>query len=398
MSQHTPEPTLGLDTWTRAIAFEQPEFDRRVSDVRARMQARGLEVLLLFAPENVTYLTGYESIGYSSFQCLLLPLEGEPVHIIREMELGVARTTTWLNHFVTTSDTDDPVARTRSVLNDWGWLSRRLGVESTSPFLSAKTYLALQHALAGSAVSDGSGLVEEVRRIKSNAELAYIRKACRVTAEGMRAALDAVREGVTENQVAVAAYTAMVGGGSDFLAADPIVTSGPRSGIAHTTFANRRLGPGDTVLIELGSSQHRYFGALMRTAVVGTPDTETLRLAAVVREALDAAIDAIRPGVTCGDVDQACRGVIERAGYEPNFRKRTGYSIGIAFAPDWGEGHILSLKQDDPTRLEAGMTFHMPPALRIFQQRCVGLSETVLVTDGGCEVLTSLPRELRVSA
>ena len=120
-------------------------------------------------------------------------------------------------------------------------------------------------------------------------------------------------------------------------------------------------------------------------------------MADVIIAALEAAIGAIRPGVTSGSVDAACREPIERAGFEPNFRKRTGYSVGIGYSPSWGEGHIVSLRRDDPTRLEPGMVFHMPPALRVPGQYGLGFSETVLVTPTGCEVLTNHPRRLHVA-
>jgi Xaa-Pro dipeptidase len=120
-------------------------------------------------------------------------------------------------------------------------------------------------------------------------------------------------------------------------------------------------------------------------------------MADVIIEALGAAIAAIRPGVTSGSVDEACRGPIERAGFEPNFRKRTGYSVGVGYAPDWGEGYIVSLRRDDPTRLEPGMVFHMPPALRVSRRYGLGFSETVVVTDTGCDVLTQHPRRLHVA-
>jgi len=119
-------------------------------------------------------------------------------------------------------------------------------------------------------------------------------------------------------------------------------------------------------------------------------------MAGVVIAALNAAIGAIRPGVTSASVDEACRRPIEAAGYEPYFRKRTGYSVGSAYAPSWGEGHIISLRKDDPTLLEPGMVFHMPPALRMPHRYGVGFSETVVVTESGCEVLTRYPRELCV--
>ena len=107
---------------------------------------------------------------------------------------------------------------------------------------------------------DGTGLVEAGRAIKSAEEIALIRQACRITEAGAVAALDAIRPGVTENAVSSAAYAAMMAQGSDFFAGDPIVTSGWRSGVAHLTFGNRRLEPGDTILLELSGCHRRYFG------------------------------------------------------------------------------------------------------------------------------------------
>jgi len=378
------------------LAFEREEYDQRVARVRQSMAERSLELLLIFTPENVNYLTGYDTIGYSSYLCLALPLEGDPVLIIREMERGVAMSTTWLTDFATSGDTDDPIERTLDALRARELLQRRKAMESTAPFMTARTWLRLRAALGDGEIADGSELVERARAVKSQAEIEKIRTACRLVGLGMDAALAAVQPGRTENQVALAAYGAMVGNGSDPLVSNPIVTSGPRSGVAHTSFKNRTLAAGDTVLIELGACVSRYGGALMRTAVLGPPSSEVRAMNDVVLRSLNAAIDAIKPGVTAGSVDQACRGAIEEAGFEAMFRKRTGYSVGVAFAPDWGEGHIVSLRRDDPTKLAPGMVFHMPPALRAFQRQCVGMSETVLVTDNGCEVLTKHPRSLHV--
>jgi Xaa-Pro dipeptidase len=387
--------TVAAEGW-KDLAFPRDEYDRRVAAVRQAMAERSIELLLIFTPENINYLTGYDTIGYSSYLCLALPMDREPVMVIREMERGVAMSTTWLTDFATTGDTDDPIERTVDAVSRRGLARRRVAMEATAPFMTARTWLKLRAALGGDTVADGSEMVEPFRAIKSALEIEKIRTACRLVGTGMEAALDAVREGSTENDVAVAAYAAMVGGGSDPLVSQPIVTSGPRSGVAHTTFHHRRLEHGDTVLIELGACVSRYGGALMRTAVLGEPSAEAQKMAGVVLQSLNAAIAAIRPGVTAGSVDEACRRVIEDAGYEAMFRKRTGYSVGVAFAPDWGEGHIVSLRRDDLRPLEPGMVFHIPPALRAFQRLCVGMSETVLVTESGSEVLTDRPRRLHV--
>ena len=376
-------------------AFSEAEYARRLAALRARMKASGLDVLLVVIPENVFYLTGYETIGYSNFSLLLVRGDGEPVLFIREMERTVAETTTRLSELETFTDTEDPVERAVDRLRKRGWLDGRVGVELGESFVSPAAMDRLRQLLGRTA--DGTGLVEDGRRIKSEEELGWIRRACRLTEAGMGAALRAIRPGATENEVAAAAYAAFMVGGSDFMAGDPIVTSGWRSGVAHLTFGNRRLEPGDTLLLEMSACQRRYFGPLMRGAVVPPVTDEVRRLADVIVEALDAAIAAIRPGATSGEVDAACRTPIERAGYEPNFRKRTGYSVGVGYAPNWGEGHIVSLRRDDPTRLLPGMVFHMPPALRIPRQYGLGFSETVLVTETGCEVLTKFPRRLHVA-
>ena len=391
----SPQPNPSDSAW-RDLAFPQAEYDRRVAEVRQAMVDRQIDVLLIQTPENINYLTGYDTIGYSSYLCLALPADADPVLVIREMERGVAMSTTWLTSIAISGDTDDPVERTVDALTTRNLLLRRIAMEGTAPFVTPSTWLRLRAALGDVSVAD-AGLVERSRAIKSTYEIAKIRQACGLVDLGMTAALNAVHEGASENEVAVAAYAAMVGNGSDPLVSNPIVTSGPRSGVAHSSFKNRRLESGDTVLIELGACVSRYGGALMRTAVLGEPSSEIQSMCDVVLQALNAAIAAIRPGVTAGSVDQACRGVIEDAGMEAMFRKRTGYSMGVAFAPDWGEGHIVSLRKDDATELVPGMVFHMPPALRAFQRLCVGLSESVLVTEAGCEVLTQLPRELHVT-
>src|SRR5262249_54029848 len=189
------------------------------------------------------------------------------------------------------------------------------------------------------------GTVESVRRVKSPREIAFIRRACQATAQGMAAALEEIRPGRTENDVAAAAFAGMVRDGSEFLTNDPIVTSGPRSGIPHTSFKRRLLEPGDAVLLEMGAAYNRYVGPLMRCAVIGSvaegPPDDVRRFADVCLEALDNAIAAVRPGAASGEVDEACRGTFERAGLYDYFRKRTGYSVGIGFAPGWVECGVV---------------------------------------------------------
>jgi Xaa-Pro dipeptidase len=325
---------------------------------------------------------------------VIVALEGEPLIVVRLLEEGVARRLSWTNRFVVYADGEDPVDATVQAVGDLRRPGDRIAVEQAAWFLTVRNYLRLSAALGD--LADGSGLVEDGRKIKSAREVEYIRRAARTTEAGLAAAAEAARAGVTENDVAAAAFDAMTRAGSEYLAIDPIVTSGPRSGIAHTTYQRRTIEDGDAILLEFGGCWHRYFGPTMRTILIGSYPEEARRMAEACIKALEAAIAAIRPGVTSHEVDKAARDVIGRAGFEENYRKRLGYSVGIGFAPDWGEGHIIHLNKDDPAVLEPGTVFHMPPALRRYARWGVGMSETVLVTETGCEVLTRFPREILV--
>jgi Xaa-Pro dipeptidase len=321
-----------------------------------------------------------------------VPLEGEPVIVVRLLEEGVARRYSWTSRFAVYADHEDPVERMLETVRDLRRPGDRLAIEQNAWYLTVRMYQRMQAALGE--LADGSGLVEEGRKIKSAQEIEFIRLAARTTEAGLQAAADTTRAGVSENDIAAAAFDAMTRAGSEYLACDPIVTSGYRSGIAHTTYQRRTIEDGDAILLEFGGCWHRYFGPTMRTILVGQFPDEAERMAKSCTEALNAAIATIRPGITSHEADRAARDVIIEAGFEDNYRKRLGYSVGVGFAPDWGEGHIVHLNQFDQTVLEPGMVFHMPPALRRYAQWGVGMSETILVTDGGCEVLTGFPREI----
>jgi Xaa-Pro dipeptidase len=378
------------------LAFPREEYDRRLAAVRNGMASRGVEGLLLFAPTNLFYLTGYNTVGYTNYQCLLVTPYSDPVLIVRLLEHPVAEATTWLKTIFTYEDHEDPATAVRKAVEKADLLSRPIAAERNSPLLSTKNYLDLEEVI-GAKLADGSGIVENARLIKSPLELQFLRTAARTTEAGMKATFKAVQAGRTENDIVAECYRAMLKEGSEFFSSQPILTSGEKSGIAHTTFHRRVLRKGDPILIEIGGVWNRYTAPMMRTAAVERVSKEVQRMYDACVEALEATIGAIRPGVRSEEVQAACQKVIDRRGYEPNFRKRIGYSLGVGFAPGWGEGHIMDLKHHDSRELRPGMVFHVVPALRQNREYGVGLSETVTVTETGVEVITNFPRELFIS-
>ncbi|MCD2492565.1 Xaa-Pro peptidase family protein [Lacrimispora sp. NSJ-141] len=382
----------------KEIGFSMNEFQARVQKVKASMAEQRLDMLLVNTPENIFYLTGHKSPGYYMYMCLVLPMEGEMTLVLRRGEVGNASVYSWLEGggLVAYDDTDDPLQKTVDVILEKGFKGGCVGVEFTSWFLTTKNFLGLKEKLAGAQITDASGTVEEARMIKSPKEIEYIEECCRIADMAMAKGMEKVRPGNKEKEVAAAFFSEMCLQGSEYYGTEPYVASGPRAGAMHSSWGERIIQSGESVLLELAATVNRYNGALMRTVHLGKPSPLITEWTKVCIEALNAAIDAIKPGVTSEYVDAACCGVIERAGLYENYRKRTGYSLGIAFAPDWGEGHIMSLQKGDKRLLQPGMVFHMPPALRELDAYGVGFSETVLVTETGCKVLGNTKRELLV--
>ena len=373
--------------------FPREEFERRLSAVRKGMEEKGLDALLQFSPANLFYLTGYNTAGFNNWQCLVVPMSGDPVLVLRLLERPIALATAWTDAIATYQDHEDPETAVSGVLSDLGLSKASLGAEQTSPFLTVGSYNKLNW-LVGGRLTDGTGIVESVRLIKSDLELDYFHRAARSTEAGMEAAIEAIAEGKTENEVVAESYRAMTATGGEFFCNSPILTSGYKSGLAHTTYHRRELERGDPIAIEIGATYNRYTSPMFRTAAVGEATPELQRMHDACKEAMEAAIEAIRPGARSRDVQEACQRVIDARGFELHFRKRVGYGLGVGYPPTWGEGHIIDLKHHDERELRAGMVFHVVPALRQNGEYGVGTSETVAVTESGHELITNYPVEL----
>ena len=381
----------------KELAFDVAEYRQRLDRVRARMRVEGLNVLVTHTPENILYLSGYQTPGYYMYQCLVVPLEAEPVLILRRGELGNFLRFCYLEDSVTYVDIQNPADLTAKTLANRGFAKARIGVELGSWFLTPKHYLTLQAALGNASLVDATGTIERCRLVKSLREVEYIRQAACAAEAAMQAAIDAIHVGVTDNVVVAELHRALFNAGSEYVALGPFVAAGYKSTIMHGNWSRKRIERGESIILEIGGCVQRYNAGLMRTVSVGKPSDRLQHMAKASEEANRAAYEAIKPGATSGDVHRACQAVFEKAGLiELRRANRSGYSIGLAFPPDWGEGHILSLQENDPTVLEPGMVFHIPSAVREYGVYGASFSETVLVTPTGRELLTNFERALFV--
>lgn len=383
--------TIGV-TQGQESAFPPEEYAARQAAARAGLQSAGLDAMIVTGPENIFYLTGQQTPGYYTFQALVMPVDGDPVFVLRQLEYFNFIANTFISDAEIYTDADEPVAFLTKVIARMGLGSKRVGIDKRGWFLPIAVYENLRGALG--AVHDSAGLVEALRMVKSPLEIAKLDRAAGYVDAGMSAGLEAVRPGATDNDLVAAMLHASIAAGGEYMGMEPLVSTGKRTGIPHGTWRRVALTGNDPAFLEMACVHDRYHAALMRSAWVGPVPAEAEDMMKTCQEALSTALDRIHPGVACEVPHHACQAVIDKAGFADNFRKRLGYSTGISFAPDWGEGGILSLNAGVTMELQPGMAFHLPPALRIYGLFTVGVSETIVVTDTGYRQLGTVGRDL----
>lgn len=368
------------------------EHRERYRRLQAAMHDAGIDTLLSWSPENVYYMTGYDTLGYYFPQCFIASVDSPPSLVVRHFESPNVERQTWLDRYVGYRD-HESVADV--VAAEVGRFGGRVATEAQTWAVSPAVATRIAELVDGIVAVDG--LVEQLRLVKSPAEIALIRQSCRYTEAAMTAAFEAAVPGANEDEVAAAIYSRMIAAGSTYPSLAPFVSSGPRTFHPHQTWSGRVLEHGDMLWFETGGSAGRYGSGLIRVGAVGEPPAAIAptitRALEVVNVTLTALIDAVRPGVTGADAHRVGRQAIVDAGWGDVHRNRSGYSIGVSYPPDWGEGQIYSLQDLEVRPLEAGMVFHLVPNVLIPDVAGIAVSETVLVTETGCEALTDFPRE-----
>ncbi len=379
------------------MTFPFEEYERRLQGLRERMAKRLLDAVVIVDPENIMYLTDYQTTGYSFFQCLVVPLEGEPFMITRKMEESNVIARTWVEVTRPYPDTGDAIQMLVASLREFGLSNKDIGYERNSYYFPAYHQDAIHTTFTDGRLLDCFGIVEQGRICKSKFEIDVMYRAAKATEAGMQAGFDACLAGVTENEIAAEISAGMFRNGGEFPAVMPYVTSGPRTMIGHATWEGRTVQPGEHVFLEVGGCYRRYHTAMMRTVVLGDLTDSMYEAQERMKLALKHLKEAIRPGMTVSDADNLVRAIITENDVQASLITRSGYSIGIAFPPSWDEGYIVSLKQGDSTVLEEGMTFHIIPWMwGVDGDKTVGISDTLYVTERGCNSFFTMEEDFLV--
>jgi Xaa-Pro dipeptidase len=379
------------------MTFPFEEYERRLSELRVRIAERLLDAVVITDPENIMYLTDYQTTGYSFFQALVVPLEQEPFMITRAMEESNIIARTWVERTRPYPDTGDAIQMLVDALREFGLADKRIGYERNSYFFPAYQQDFIHTTLTEGKLLDCFGIVEQGRVCKSPVEIEIMHRAARATEAGMKAGIEAVQAGVSENDIAAEISAGMFRAGGEPPAVMPYVTSGPRTMIGHATWEGRTVQPGEHVFLEVGGCYRRYHTAMMRTIVLGDLTDSMYKAQERMKMALNEVHRVVQPGMTVSDVDNMIRNIITNNDVGARLVTRSGYSIGIAFPPSWDEGYICSLKQGESAILQEGMTFHIIPWMwGVDGDKTCGISDTIYITADGCKSFFNMDRDFTV--
>ncbi len=343
-----------------------------------------IDALLVSAPPNVRYLS-----GFTGDNGLLLVTPGDapdsqtlftdPRFTVQAAQECVCEVKT-----VTKTPLDQAAVQT---IRKRRW--KRIGFEGSRMLF--EMYRRLDESLPkGVKLTPVGGVVERLRMIKSDAEIARIRRSVATNSEAFEKTTRSIRLGARESEIAAELEYRMRRLGAEKAAFETIVATGSRSALPHAQPTSRKLGNDELILIDMGACQDGYMSDMTRVLFLGRPSRRVRSMYNAVLKAQLAAIDAVRPGISASQVDGAARRVLETAGLGKEFVHSTGHGLGLEIH----EGPRLGRR--DKTRLVAGMAITIEPGAYIRDFGGIRIEDTVLVTKNGCEVLTPTSKELRL--
>ncbi len=359
-------------------------FRRRVARARQTMARRGIDLLALFPGPNMAYLTGFREEPGERLLLTLIPREGDPVFIVPKLYEDHVATSTWVKNLRAWKDGEDPGALLRGHLRELGVDRGTIAVDSR---MWSRFLLMFQAAAPGARFEDAAQVMDGLRVVKDPEEIATMERGFRATDRVMKVAIESLRPGIHEREVAAAIALAFLEVGADMTSFEPIVGSGPNGALPHHRAGERRLRRGDAVVLDLGGQFQGYCTDMSRTAFLGAASASQERLYDLVRRAQEAAFRIVKPGVPAQRVDREARAVIAGAGYGDRFTHRTGHGIGLEVHE---EPYIV---EGNATPLRVGMCFSDEPGIYLPGEFGIRIEDIVVVEKGGGRRLSRFPRD-----
>ncbi len=390
------------------IELPPEEYTARLDRVREALRDAERDALCLFSAVSILYLTGFRHSPSERPVVLLVPAEGEPGILVPELEEAhLPIRVPWLKTVQVYPEYPDlrhPFEYLFELITRMGLSPDRLAADSLSYGAPGYRGPSLSDVLGGIEIATWPYLIEEMRMIKSPAEIQLIRNSVIFGNMQHRFIQDIIASGKTEIEVSLVAcaegvsmmFDELTKLGIDYIGQDngsiPVpggLIAGPTSALPHPLDTNRPMEEGDVIISWSGGAiLDGHSSELERTMILGTPTAEQRRLFDIMCKAQDIAFEMIRPGIPCSTVDQAVYDFAENMGVLHMRHHHTGHGRGY-------EGHEMPFfDRGDDTILQPGMVMSVEPGFYAPDIGGFRHSDTIVVTNTGCNILTNYPRSL----
>jgi Xaa-Pro aminopeptidase len=351
----------------------------RIKALRDSMSKNQLDGYLVSNETNILYLT--DAVGTSA---LWIPSEGENLLYVYPVNYESVKASAKNCQVTLVKRSEDPYRKLAEQIQQAKL--KRIGFDN----LHAASYLSVRKSLKGTRVKPSGKLVQDLRAVKDPPELAAMNKAAEMTDEGVKTALNMMKPGIREYELAAEMEYCMRKLGSEGTAFDTIVASGARSAFPHGGCTDRKIREGEFIVIDVGAKFGNYRSDITRTYMIGKPTPKQKKMYEVVKEAQQRAFEKIKVGVRNSEVDAAARKVIEKAGFGQYFVHGLGHGVGL-------EVHEApTLNAESRERLKAGNVVTDEPGIYIVGYGGVRIEDTVLVEKGGAQKMTMAPYDLTI--
>ncbi len=380
------------------LHFEPDELEQRRQNTVNRMIAMGIDGLLMFKQESMYYLTGYDSFGYCFFQCLYLGADGRFFLLTRAPDLRQARHTSDIDDIRIWVDAEgnNPATDLKRILTEYNATGHKLGCEFEAYGLSSAKGKLLEDELQGYCLlQDASDLVSQLRVVKSEQEIKYIRRAAELADDAMDAAIQTTAAGVDESEILAAMQSAVFKGGGDYAGNEFIIGSGDGALLCRYFSGRRKLSQKDQLTLEYAGVYRHYHACLMQTFLIGEPDTEHVYMHTSAVDAMTACLEEIKPGTQMGSVFDAHARVLDKAGLREHRLNACGYSLGALYSPIWMDYPMFYT--GNPHVIQPNMIFFIHIIIMNSDSgKAMTLGQTVRVTHSDVERLSRQPLDLVV--
>ncbi len=360
--------------------MKETRFSGRVDQLKRRLDGEGLRGAIVVPGPNMAYFTGVNSLLLERPFMLILPVEGDPHLVAPTFESGPYQSLQLHVRIHSWTDSEGPGGAITEAVRGAG-LRGKWGVEGRVPFL----YLDWLTKHASPEFTNAEPLLQGMREIKDEAEVRLLRKAARILSRAFEEFPGMLEEGRTEVEVAKAATDAIYEKGASHVD-DMLVQSGQRTADPHGLPTPRKIGRGESIIIDVGAAFEGYYADVTRAFCLG----KSSEMERVYDRVLEANISGIREsagGVPVGRVDEAARGTLKRAGMAQHFTHRTGHGLGLEIheAPYIVEGGSEKLRD--------GMCFTVEPGVYLRGKLGVRIEDDVLIEGKRGVAITDAPKE-----